>query len=403
MSKTKVAVVFGGRSNEHEISIITANEIINAFDKTKFEIIPVYIDIKGRWFTGKELLDKNFYKGLPDCLSKVTQVTLLPIPETKGLTVLNKKNLLGILAAKEEVIDVDVFFPAFHGQFGEDGCIQGLFEMADFAYTGCDVTASAIAMNKFHCKAILSSQGIPVLPSVVVTKEAAQRNFSKARDSVLNSKELGAFPYFVKPVNLGSSIGIGKANDQAGLDAALAKVFQYDTEAIVEPFVSSRMEVNVSIRDTSEGAVASVTEIPVASGDALSYEDKYLRGGSKKAKGPGAAPSAQGMASLSRVIDPQDLQAEYKNGVINNALKAYDLLGCSGVVRFDFMIDSSLGNFYFNELNPLPGSLAHYLWQACSPKVLYPKLLDDMIIAALKTKELKQSLVKDMGFKALFK
>lgn len=402
MSKIKVAVVFGGRSNEHEISIITANEIITAFDQTKYEIIPVYIDLKGRWFTGKELVDKNFYKGLPDCLSKVTQVSLLPLPGTKGLTVINKKNVLGFFAAAEETIEVDVFFPAFHGQFGEDGCIQGLFEMADFAYTGCDVTASAIAMNKFHCKAVLSSQGIPVLPSIVVTKEAAQRNFSKARDSVIDAKELGTFPYFVKPVNLGSSIGIGKAGNQAELDAALAKVFQYDTEAIVEPFVSSRMEVNVSIRDTSEGAVASVTEIPVASGDALSYEDKYLRGGSKKAKGPQAA-NAQGMASLSRVIDPQDLQVEYKSGVIKHALKAYDLLGCSGVVRFDFMIDTSSGNFYFNELNPLPGSLAHYLWQACSPKVLYPKLLDDMVIAALKTKELKQSLVKDMGFKALFK
>ena len=354
MSKIKVAVVFGGRSNEHEISIITGHEIINSFDKIKYDVIPVYIDIKGRWFTGKELIDKNFYKGLPSCLDEVTQVTLLPIPGTKGLTVVNKKKTLGIFQSKEEVIEVDIFFPAFHGQYGEDGCIQGLFEMAGVPYTGCNVTASAIAMNKFLCKSALISQNIPSLPSVIVSKSAAQRNFSKARDEILKAKDLGNYPYFIKPVNLGSSIGISKASNQEELDAALAKVFQYDTLAIVEPYVANRLEINVSVRDTENGAVASVTEIPVASGDALSYEDKYLRGGgAKKAKGPASNSMAQGMASLSRIIDPKDLQDEIKSSVTNYALKSYEILGCSGVVRFDFMMDTVSGKLFFNELNEM--------------------------------------------------
>ncbi|MFN8392271.1 MAG: D-alanine--D-alanine ligase [Bdellovibrionota bacterium] len=404
MPKITVAVLFGGRSTEHEISIITGHEIINAFDTTRYTPIPVYIDQRGRWFTGPELMNKDTYRSLPGSLDSLKEVTLLPVPKTGGLTVVGGKKSFQLFGGgKPEVIPVDVFFPAFHGQFGEDGCIQGLFEMADVAFTGCGVLASALAMNKYICKTVLQMHGVPVLPSTIAKKSAAQKNLSAVREQILGTPGLERFPLFVKPVNLGSSIGVGKADDAPTLDAALARVFQYDIEAIVEPCVTQKLEVNVSVRDTPH-AVASVTETPVSSGDLLSYEDKYLRGGGgKKGKGKASGGGAQGMASLVRVIDPPDLAENYKSAVLKHAVNAYQVLSCSGVVRFDFMIDLQTERLYFNELNPLPGSMAHYLWEKSAPPVLYPELLDDIVQSALSRKELQSALLRDVGFKALFR
>ncbi|MBP9839059.1 MAG: D-alanine--D-alanine ligase, partial [Proteobacteria bacterium] len=238
-----IAVVFGGRSNEHEISVITALEVCKALDTNKHKLIPVYIDIKGRWFTGEELLKKDFYKNLPQSLEMVEEVALLPKPGTPGLKLVGEKGF-SLFSSKKEFIEVDVFFPAFHGQFGEDGCIQGLFEMADVAYTGCNVLTSALAMDKFACKAMLQEQGIPVLPSTVVLKKDFQKNIQAVKANILKTKGLESFPLFVKPLSLGSSIGVSKAGDEAALDVALAKVFQYDTEAIVEPCVVNKLEIN---------------------------------------------------------------------------------------------------------------------------------------------------------------
>ena len=402
-NRMNVAVVFGGRSTEHEISVITGLEVAGALDSTRYNPIPVYIDQRGRWFTGSELLKKEFYKNLPGALEEIKEVALLPAPRTGGLTVISGKRGFQLFGGgKPEVIPIDVFFPAFHGSYGEDGCIQGLFELADVVYTGCGVTASGIAMNKAHCKTILEAHGIPVLPSIVIHKGEAQQSLSKAREKILAAKGLGMFPLFVKPVNLGSSIGVSKADDAPALEAALAKVFQYDTEAIIEPCVTQKLEVNVSVRQCPD-AVASVIETPVSSGEVLSYEDKYLRGGKGKKGGSGPSSQAMGMASLVRVIDPADLAETIKTAVRAHAVEAYKILGCSGVVRFDFMIDTAADKLYFNELNPLPGSMAHYLWEKSKPIVLYPQLLDDVIKSALARKEQKTGLMRDVGFKALFR
>lgn len=406
-AKIRVAVLFGGRSTEHEISIITGQEIISAFDTTRYTPFPVYIDQRGRWFIGEQLLRKDFYKGLPGCLDELKEVALLPRPGSGGLTVLGKKGLSSLFS-KEEVVPVDVFVPAFHGQFGEDGCIQGLFEMADVVYTGCNVLASSIAMNKYLCKSVLNRHGIPVLPAVVVRKSSTQKNLEKVRADIRSTRGLEEFPLFVKPLNLGSSVGVGKAENDDELDAALANAFQFDTEVLIEPCIANKLEINVSVRDCPE-PVASVVEIPVSSGDVLSYEDKYLRGGKgKKGKASGAAAAGtgqapMGMASLTRVVDPQDLDPKHKQGVIACALDAYRVLSCSGVVRFDFMVDLNTESLYFNELNPLPGSLAHYLWDKSSPRVLYPELLHDMVQAAFRKREEVAGLKRDFGFKALFR
>ncbi len=399
--KKNIAVLFGGRSAEHEISIITGLEIVGALDVEKYRAIPVYVDAQGKWFTGEALLKKEFYKTLPHGLNQVREVLLSPVPGAGGLIIAKQeaKGILGLFSGnKPDVIPVDVYFPAFHGQFGEDGCVQGLFELADVAYTGCNVLASAVAMNKYLCKSLLHSHGIPVLPALVVNRTEVQRDLKGVCNRIRSSHGLEEWPLFIKPCNLGSSIGVSKACDEAELNAALAKVFEYDFEAIVEPCVTNMMEINVSVMESPEGTKASVVEIPVASAGVLTYEDKYLRQGKGK---KGTGQSVAGMAGLTRVIDPQDLSSELKEAVTYYALQAYSLLNCAGVLRFDFMLDLDASELYFNELNPLPGSMAHYLWAKSKPPLLYTQMLNIMIEGALRRKELNAGLRRDLGFRAL--
>lgn len=396
-NKIKVAFLFGGRSPEHEISIISGLQALEACDPERYETIPVYIAQTGRWYTGKELLDKKIYPRFKDYLSKLTEVTLLPTPGAAGLSVINQTKGFSLFGKTQaESIPVDVFYPCFHGQFGEDGCIQGLFELASVAYTGCNVLASALAMNKYLCKVCLHAHGIPVLPAVVVKREDAQRDLSSTRQMLRSTPGLENFPLFVKPVNLGSSIAVSKAEDEAGLDAALAQVFQYDVEAIIEPCITKLLEINVSVRD-SDGIITSVTETPVPNKDVLTFEDKYLRPGGKKS-GPDAGA---GMASLTRVIDPPDLDPALKAQVCGYGREAYHVLGLGGPVRFDFMLDLSSGQLYFNELNPLPGSLAFYLWEKSKPQLLFTELVHDTIQQAIKRREQRAGLRRDLGFRAI--
>ena len=380
MTKERIAVLYGGRSVEHEISIITALQAIEALDSSKYEIIPVYLALNGRWYTGDSLLHRNFYRSIQ--YAKIEEITLLPNPNIGGFTKLSN----------QKTIPVDACLLAFHGQYGEDGCLQGLLEIADLPYTGSDVAASAIAMNKYQTKMILQSQGIPVLPCVTATKEEAIKDLSKLTKKIL--REL-SFPLFVKPNHLGSSIGISSAADVASLHAALAKVFLYDEVAIIEPQVTNLMEINVAVLD-GDPPVASVVEIPVASEDALSYEDKYLRGGSKSSGG-----SMEGMAALTRVIDPKDLDPALKQKLRDISIEIFRLIGCSGVCRLDFLFDQKVEEFYFNELNPIPGSMAFYLWDKSDPFLLYTEVLDLMLKRAKEIKARKRSLKRDLGFSAL--
>jgi D-alanine-D-alanine ligase len=199
---------------------------------------------------------------------------------------------------------------------------------------------------------------------------------------------------FVKPCNLGSSIGVSRVKNVSELPGALTKVFKYDTLALIEPCVTEIMEINVSVRDAGR-IEASVVEIPVSESGVLSYEEKYLRPGGKKS-GP-----SQGMASLSRIIDPPDLDSDIKERVIALGIRAFELLGCSGVARLDFIFDLAKSELYFNELNAFPGSCAFYLWARSSPRVLYTELINQMITTALDHYAVKSSLDRDIGLKAL--
>ncbi len=405
MGKKKIAVLFGGRSVEHEISVLSAIQAMDALDLTKFDIIPVYIAFSGRWYTGDALRSRDFYKkgtaGIDAALKTQTEVILLPQPSARSaLKCVKKQGVLGALLSRaDEEIPVDVFLPVFHGQFGEDGCIQGLFEMAEVPYAGPLFLGTAIAMNKYICKAVLNHHGVPTLPSVTVKKGDALRDMQEACARVVAVDALKKFPLFVKPVNLGSSVGVSRVDTADALPAALMNVFQFDLEAIVEPCISRLMEINVSVIENGGKPEVSVVEIPVASGAFLSYEDKYLREG--KGKKGGSRPASEGMASLARVINPTDLDPQYREGVQAHALNAYQRLNLSGVVRFDFMVDLDSGSLYFNELNPIPGSLSFYLWEKSSPPLLFSDILERMIEGAEARYIEKKQLKREFGFKAI--
>jgi D-alanine-D-alanine ligase len=304
--------------------------------------------------------------------------------------------VLSLFCASSDRLRVDIFLPAFHGEFGEDGCIQGLLEMADVAYTSSGVLSSSVAMNKYVCKSVLQTHGIPSLPAALVNKFEATEDLAKARAQILSTPGLESYPLFVKPNHLGSSIGIGRAENETGLNAALARVFLHDLQAIVEPCLTEMFEINVSVMD-GEPARASVVEIPVSQSGLLSYEEKYMRDKGRKKTGE----SSEGMASLTRSIDPVNLPVSVKDQVSEYALKAFRLLDCRGVVRFDFMFDKRAEQIYFNELNPLPGSFSFYLWVKSHPPLLYTEELSLLIEHALKRKQQSAAVQRNLGFRAL--
>jgi len=372
-----------------------------------YDPIPVYISATGRWYSGPELLETNFYKNIPASFDKVSEVTLLPIPNLGGLTVLRPpkdQTAVGAAADKPDLIPVDIYFPTFHGSYGEDGCIQGLMEMAEVTYTGSRVLASALSMSKQHCKEIVAFNGVPVLPSIVIPKSEAQKDLGKGlaqvRKKILSTEGFQNFPLFVKPCNLGSSIGVARATHAQELDAALVQAFKYDIAAMVEPCLDNKLEINVAVLDDDE-PIASVCEIPVsAAGKELTYEDKYMRGGASKKTGN---QQSQGMAALTRIIDPPDLAPEMKKQAQDYAKKAFQALGCAGVARIDFMLDLGANKLYFNEINPLPGSLSFYLWSGSHPPIFYTDQLSRIIERSLRQQGERMSLSRDIGFKAMFK
>jgi D-alanine-D-alanine ligase len=407
-----VAIVYGGRSVEHEISVITALEAAQAIDTTRYKVTLVYIDLHGRWWTGEKLRDRSFYAAFhgrtEGAKLEVEEVTLLPTPGIGGLVRGSKDGVLAAVARlfgggpkKDVVIPVDVWMPLLHGTYGEDGCIQGLFELTELPYTGAPVRAAAVGMSKPTTKALAAQRGVPVLPWVVVEQHQwSTKDPGPVLDrltTTLSREGGGAWPLFVKPANLGSSVGVAKVEDAPGLIAALVKVFQHDTQAIVEPCVVDLSEINVSVRRINGAPVASVVEMPVrrSKSGVLTYEDKYVGPGGKK-----KAPSA-GMATMARVTDPPELPQEFKDAARAHACTVYDALGCMGVSRIDFILDGAAGQLYFNEINTLPGSVAHYLWSASTPSLLYTELLGAMIEEAEARRGAERRLSREFGFKAL--
>lgn len=357
-------MLFGGKSVEHEVSVITGIQALLSMDTEKYDVIPVYMTKKNEMYIGDSIGDIEAYKDIPALLAKSQRVFMM---NEDGKVVLMPYPLKKF--GKNKEIAIDIVFPAVHGTNVEDGTLQGYLKTLGIPFVGCDVTASAIGMDKFIMKAILKEYDVPVLDAKTYTLSDYQE-----MDVLLDSveKKFG-YPVIVKPLNLGSSVGISVASDRAALSRSVDDAFKYATKIIVERAITNLREINCAVLGDENEAEASECEEPLHSDEILSYEDKYV----SNAKSSGS----KGMASVSRKI-PADLMPEKREEVRSLAVKAFKALGCNGVARIDFMIDEDTGKLYFNEINTIPGSLAFYLWEPLG--ISYKEQLDRMIKLALK-------------------
>ena len=368
MSQQKVGMIFGGRSVEHEVSVLTAHQAMAALPRDRYQPVPLYIAKDGQWYHGEPLRNLDNFRDLGRIPSLAEPVIFSANANQPGFLIqrVGKRGLFGGNAPQFERETIDVAFPLIHGTHGEDGTLQGLLELADLPYVGCDVPASAIAIDKALTKRLLRSAGLPVLPEQVVGRQ----RWRSARAEILS--ELNAaqpFPLFVKPARLGSSIGVSRAENQAELEHALDVALTYDERALVEPAQAAIIEINCAVLGLGEQARASVCEQPISSGT-LSYEDKYLRGG----KGKGA--QTKGMQSAQRLI-PAPISPSLSEAIQAAALAAFRAIGAAGVTRIDFLVRPDEERFFINEMNTLPGSLAFYLWEASG--LSFQELLQELI------------------------
>mgnify|MGYP002556802455 FL=1 len=363
--KTTIGVFFGGRSTEHEISVISANQAINAIDKDKFDVVPVYITKQGKWYTGDALLEISNYRNTASLLEKCQEVYMKPIYGDYNLYKA-KKPMFG----SDVYARFDVVIPVLHGSNGEDGIFEGVLETIGIPYAGCSTLASANGMDKITMKMILQASGIPVVDYLWFT----DRQWFEKRDELIGDieKKLG-YPVIVKPANLGSSVGIGRAHDREDLIDKINTAEQYSSRIIVEHMVDNLQEINCSVLGDCDDYQTSVLEEPIKSGEILSYTDKYM-GGSK---------GKTGMQSAQKRI-PADLPESETARIKDLAGKTFAVLSCHGVSRVDMIIDRDNRNIYVNEINTIPGSLSFYLWEASGIK--FDKLMERLVSLALKRK-----------------
>jgi D-alanine-D-alanine ligase len=367
--KIKVGVFFGGQSVEHEVSIISGIQAIHAFNREKYDIVPIYITKNNEMYAGDSISDIEAYKDIPSLL-KMSQKVIL-VNENKKLTIVRYP----MKKFGNNIIDsIDVAFPIVHGTNVEDGTLQGFFRTLCIPYVGCDVTASAIGMDKYIMKTVLKDNDIPVLDCICCDVKKYNLN----PDTIIAGvEEKIGYPVIVKPINLGSSVGIKVAKNKSELEDAFDYAFQFANKILIEKAITSLREINCSVLGDYETAEASECEEPVGSDEILSYEDKYLSGnGSSKSEG-----GSKGMTSLSRKL-PAPLSKEKREKIRSLAVKTFQVLNCNGVSRIDFMIDTETDQLYVNEINTIPGSLAFYLWEPVGVK--YDELLDRMVVLALK-------------------
>lgn len=376
--KTKIGVFFGGRSTEHEISVISAMQAIAAFDREKYDIIPIYMTKNCEFYTGEAAGKIESYKDIPALLKTLQRVTL------EGEN--GKLKLIAYPAptfGKGLIDTLDVAFPVVHGTNVEDGTLQGYFQSFGIPYAGCDVTASALGMDKFASKAVLKMCGLPVLDCVRVTAN----EYTLEKDKVITDIESQTrYPVIVKPVNLGSSIGIKKADDRAALEEALEYAFGFANLIIVENAVQNLREINCSVLGNKEDNIASVCEEPLNATTILTFEDKYMSGG-KSGGVKGSKGTSAGMADTKRQC-PADIPDELRDNIQALARKTFEVLGCSGVSRIDFLMDNETKEVWVNEINTCPGSLSFYLWEASG--ISFAELLDRIVkIALARTRDEK--------------
>jgi D-alanine-D-alanine ligase len=353
MKKPVVGVVFGSRSTEHDVSIITAlAAIIKPLELSqKYEVVPVYIAKDGRWYADKALGDVSLYTtgAIDSWLKKHEPVTLAV---GQGLRLVRKGFRL-------HETKLDVVFPAMHGTYGEDGAAMGVFEMAGVAYVGCDVASSAVAMDKVLTKLVAQASGIAVTPFVHFAKHEFEAD---PDDWVTRINRKLKYPLFVKPAHLGSSIGITRVTDPKDLRNAIEVALHYDTKALVEEGVQNLAEVTLPIIGNDNPRPALLEQPMMKSEDFFDFDTKYMSGGKKGSGGKagGGKGGAKGIHGYSTI--PADLPKELYEQAEATGLAVYRALGCSGTARVDMLIDTKTKTVYCNEVNPLPGSLYQHNW-----------------------------------------
>ena len=347
-----IAVIFGGRSAEHDVSIVTAlASVIKPLELTKkFRVEAVYIAKNGAWYWDEKLKDINLFTSgnIQDFLHRSQPAS---VQFDGGMKLIKASGIAG----RKQVRKIDIAFPAMHGTYGEDGSLMGLLEMAGIPYVGCGVSASAIAMDKVLAKEVAVANSIPVSKFLAFTKTDVEREPSKAVTSIT---ALLKYPLFIKPAHLGSSIGISKVTNDKELKNALEVAGHYDDKIIAEEAVNNLVEVTLPIMGNNNPQPALLERPLTKAEDFFDFDTKYLNGGKKgKGKGKGGIKGAQGYSRI-----PADLPDKLYAKAEGVGLSIYKAFGCSGIARVDLLIDEKTGEVYFNEINPLPGDLYAHNW-----------------------------------------
>lgn len=364
--KLRVGVIFGGRSGEHEVSVASAASVLEALDKDKYEVVPIGITPEGRWLAGadpRRMLAGAAMQESASPTEAVTAVTMTGDPTRRGLVPADTSGTSGASARP-----LDVVIPVLHGTYGEDGTMQGLLEMAGVAYAGCGVLGSALGMDKEKAKLVFKAAGLPVVDWLVARRVEAERD-----PDALYSRIEARFPYpiFVKPANLGSSVGVGKAHDRDELRGCLRTALEYDRKALIEPGINCR-ELECGVLGNDEPVASIVGEV-VPSNEFYDYRAKYVD-------------------NASRLYIPAEIPAETTEEIRRIAVGAFLALDLSGLARVDCFLDKDTGQVYLNEVNTMPGftqiSMYPKLWEASG--VSYPELLDRLIALGLERHADKQ-------------
>jgi D-alanine-D-alanine ligase len=354
--KIRVGVIFGGRSGEHEVSIVSAESVISALNKDKYEVIPIGITKSGKWIAGESAIE-TLRSGSKVSLPKSEKI-ITPDPNNKGLVSVAQNG-----SVKNEILGLDVLLPIIHGPYGEDGTLQGLLELADIPYVGAGVLASSVAMDKVVSKRLFIQAGLPALPAVSFLRSEWKTNKTEI---LLNIKKALKFPIFVKPANLGSSVGIGLANSQKELISAILEASRYDRKLLVEQGLKNPTEIEISVLGNDNPEVSVPGEI-IPSNEFYDYDAKYI-------------------SEKSKAVIPAKLSKSVLNKINKMAIEAYTTIDCSGMARVDFLIDKVTDKIYLNEVNTIPGftSISMYpkLWDATG--LPYSKLLDKLIKLAIE-------------------
>lgn len=369
--KTRVGVLFGGMSVEHEVSVISGLQALHALDTGAYEGVPIYITKQGEWYTGPELTSVEEFKDVAALKKKAKRVVLFTDESGRHLLLDPKP---GLFKSKNIVDEIHVAFPVTHGTYGEDGALQGLLEMNKIPYVGCDVLSSAIGMDKIAAKTILKGAGLPQTGYLWFYSKAWADNREGCLARV--EAELG-YPVIVKPANLGSSVGVERAMNADELEHAVDLVVNYSHKVLIEKMVDNLKEVNCSVLGDYEEALPSIIEEVGKTSEILSYADKYMNQASK------------GMSGSARII-PANITEETRVKVQDLAVKTFLELGAGGVSRIDFLIDTVTDEVYINEINTIPGSLSFYLWEPSGKT--FTELTSRLIQLALKRARERENL-----------